>query len=103
MLAKLTRMVYNGKHCLYCVFKKCLSKPEKKIMGLSEIEFTPDEMKEMETAAAESFRSRPLEKTLRLPKGAQLEALKQMMENGKPEAVAAIAGISLEQLQSITE
>ena len=72
-------------------------------MGLSEIEFTPDEMKEMETAAAESFRSRPLEKTLRLPKGAQLEALKQMMENGNPEAVAAIAGISLEQLQSITE
>jgi hypothetical protein len=40
---------------------------------------------------------------LRLPKGAQLEALKQMMENGKPEAVATIAGISLEQLQSITE
>ena len=72
-------------------------------MGLSNIEFTPAEMREMEEAAKESFRRRPHEKAGRLPKGTDLAALKRMMEHGNPDAVAVIAGITLEQLRSIVE
>ena len=72
-------------------------------MSLSDIEFTPTEMREMEKAAKESFRRRPHEKTVRLPKGTDLAALKRMMERGNPDAVAVIMGITREQLRSIVE
>jgi len=72
-------------------------------MGLSDIEFTPAEMRKMEKTAQESFRSRPREKSVRLPKGTDLAALKRMMERGNPDAVAVIMGITLEQLRSIVE
>ena len=72
-------------------------------MGLSDIEFTPAEMREIEKAAKESFRRRPHEKSVRPPKGTDLAALKQMMEHGNPAAVAVIAGITLEQLRSIVQ
>ena len=72
-------------------------------MGLIDIEFTPAEMREMEKAAKESFRRRPHEKAVRLPKGTDLAALKRMMEHGNPDAIAVILGITLEQLRSIVE
>ena len=72
-------------------------------MGLSDIEFTPAEMREMEEAAAESFHRKPREKAVRLPKGTDLAALKQMMEHANPDAVAVILGITVKQLQSIVE
>ena len=72
-------------------------------MGLSDIEFTRTEMREMEKEAAKSFRSRPREKAVRLPKGTDLAALKRMVERGNPDAVAVIMGTTLEQLRSIAE
>ena len=72
-------------------------------MTLSHITFTPEEMQEMKEAAAESFRSKPHEKAAKPPKGALIAALKIMMEDGKPEAVAAIAGISVEELRKVVE
>ncbi len=72
-------------------------------MGLGDINFTPEEMQEHEKAADLSFRSKQHEKASLQPKGSQLAALRLIMEHGRPEAVAAIAGISLEQLQSIVE
>ncbi len=72
-------------------------------MGLSDIEFTPAEMQEMEKEAAKSFRSRPHEKAVRLPKGTDLATLKRMVERGNPDAAAVIMGITLEQLRSIVE
>ena len=72
-------------------------------MGLSDIKFTPAETQEMENAAGESFRRRPYENAVRLPKGAELAALKRMMEHANPDAVAVILGITLEQLRSIME
>ena len=70
-------------------------------MGLSDINFTTDEMREMQEAADLSFRRKPHEKASRPPKGTQLTALKLMAEKGNAEAVAVIAGISVEQLRSI--
>jgi hypothetical protein len=72
-------------------------------MGLSDIEFTRTEMREMEEAAKESFRRRPHEKAVRLPKGTDLAALKRMMEHGNHDAAAVILGITLEQLRSIVK
>ena len=72
-------------------------------MALSHITFTPEEMQEMKEAAAESFRSKPHEKAVRPPKGALIAALKIMMEDGKPEAVAVIAGVSVEELRKAVE
>jgi len=72
-------------------------------MGLSDIEFTPAEMREMEKAMAESFRRKPHEKARRLPSGADLAALKRMTERNSPDAVAVIAGITAEQLRRIVE
>ena len=72
-------------------------------MGLSDIEFTPAEMREMEEAAKESFRRRPHEKAGRLPKDAELAALKRMMEHANPNAIAVMLGITLEQLRSIVK
>jgi len=72
-------------------------------MGLSDIEFTPAEMRELEKAAEESFRRRPHEKARRMPKGAHLVALKQMAKQNDLNAVAVIAGITPQQLQRIVE
>ena len=72
-------------------------------MGLSDIKFTPAEMQEMEKAAEESFRRKPREKAVRLPKGTELAALKRMAEHSNLEAVAVITGLTLEQLRSIVE
>ena len=72
-------------------------------MGLNNIEFTLAEMREMERAAEESFRRRPHEKAVRLPRGTDLAALKRMMDRGNHDAVAVITGITLEQLRSIVE
>ena len=72
-------------------------------MGLSDIEFTLAEMREMEKAAQESFRRRPHEKSMRPPKGAHLDALKRMTEHINPDAAAVIAGITPERLRSIVE
>ena len=72
-------------------------------MGLSDIEFTRTEMREMEKAAKESFGRGPHEKAVRLPRGTDLAALKRMMEHANPDAVAVILGITREQLRSIVE
>ena len=47
-------------------------------MGLSNIEFTSAEMREMEKAAEESFHRKPHEKAVLPPKGVQLAALKRI-------------------------
>jgi hypothetical protein len=70
-------------------------------MALSDIIFTPAEMREMKEAAEESWRGKPHEKAVLPPKGTQLAALKLMMEHGTPEAVAVIAGITVEELQRL--
>ena len=72
-------------------------------MTLSHITFTPEEMQEMKEAAAESFRRKKYEKAAKPPKGTLIAALKIIAENGKPEAVAAIAGISVEELSGLVE
>jgi hypothetical protein len=79
------------------------AKEKGKIMALSGITFTPEEMQEMEEAADESLRRKQHERAVQPPKGTQLAALKLLMERGRPDTVAAIAGISIEQLRSIAE
>jgi len=70
-------------------------------MGLSDIQFTAEEMREMEEAAEESRRRKTHEKAVMPPKDSQLVALKLMADNGRPEAVAAIAGIPVEELRRL--
>ena len=72
-------------------------------MGLSDIEFTRTEMREMEKAAKESFRRRPHEKAGRLPKGTDPAVLKRMIEHASPDAVAVILGITRGQLRSMVK
>ena len=72
-------------------------------MGLSDIEFTRTEMREMEEAAKESFHCRPHEKAGRLPKGTDPAVLKRMIEHASPDAVAVILGITRGQLRSMVK
>ena len=72
-------------------------------MGLSAINFTAAEMREMEEAAEESFRRRPYAKSSKPLQGAYLATLKRMMKHGNPTTIAVIAGVTLEELQRIVE
>lgn len=55
----------------------------------------------MEEAAEEFRRRKKYEKAMLPAKGTQIAALKTMAKKGKPEVVAAIAGITVEELRRV--